>query len=133
MRVMKLATVFLGLGLLAAPALADDKKPADTSKEVGAEDVKKWLAFFDTVVDTVVADKGSCDKMGDDLAGLMTKNADIIKTANEHKAAGKKLPKDAQTHMLDGIKKMGGSLQPCMKNEKVKGAFDKFNDKDKKK
>ncbi|MCX5740937.1 MAG: hypothetical protein NT062_00395 [Proteobacteria bacterium] len=126
----------LGSSVLAVPAWADqpkETKKEPEKKEVDAANVTKWLAFFDQVVDVVVANKDTCDKMATDLDGLFTRNVDLIKIANEAKAKGMKLPKDAQDHMMTGIKKMGPAMQACMKNEKVKAAFARFDGKDAKK
>ena len=135
-----LSTIALGLAVgLSAPAFAEEKKaekPAEKveSKEVDAESVKKWLAFFDEVVATVVKyDKTKCDAMGTDLDALFTKNTELIKVANEQKAKGLKLPKAAQDQMLVGVKKMGPMMKDCMKNAKVTAAFKKFDGKDGKK
>ena len=117
-------------------SLADEAKPTpkkEEVKEANPEDVKKFLAFFDQVVEVVVKNDKKCDQMATDLDSLFTNNAALIKMANEAKAKGQKLPKDAQDHMVAGVKKMAPAMQGCMKNEKVKAAFAKFDGKDGKK
>ncbi|MBA3541503.1 MAG: hypothetical protein H0T79_17960 [Deltaproteobacteria bacterium] len=133
---MKIIRTFAMLTVLATGSVASaDKAPAptpttpDKAAEVSADDVKKWLVFFDQVVVTVVSDKDNCDKMATDLGTLFDTNAALIATAHEHKAAGRKLPKDAQDKMLAGVKKMAPAMQKCMSNEKVKKVFERFDGK----
>lgn len=129
---MKLIRAFAMLTILASGSLAAADAPAEKAPtaapatEVGAEDVKKWLAFFDKVVETVLADKADCDKLAGDLTTLFDANAATIATAHELKAAGRKLPKSAQDHMIAGVKKMESTMQKCMTNAKVKAVFERF-------
>lgn len=133
---MKLALAFVSALALVAPTAALADKPAEKpaeSKDVPAAYAAKYLAFFDKVVDTTVADKDDCDKMGGDLTAMFAANADLLDEANQLKKAGKKFDKAAQDHMLEGIKKMAPAINKCMVNEKVKAAFKTFSGKDDKK
>jgi len=126
---MKLASTCLILAVaFGTTARADDKKPE--AKEVPADYTAKYLTFFDKVVDTSIADKEDCNKMGDDLNGLFVQNDALLVQANQFKKDGKKFAKAAQDHMLDGIKKMAPAINKCMTNEKVKSAFKTFAGKD---
>lgn len=128
---MKLVTTLLMsaalVGGVARLAAAEDQK-AD-SKEVPADYTAKYLAFFDKVIDTVLADKDDCNKMGDDLTAQFAANDALLQQANQFKKDGKKFSKDAQDHMLAGIKKSGPAINKCMPNDKVKGAFKTFSGK----
>ncbi len=129
-RIISLA-LFLA-AITTGAAFADDKKPAPAGSgaasgaaatEADKADVQKWLAFFDKIVDTVVADKDSCPKMAKDVNSLVDANKDLLDKANAAVAAGKKLPEDAQKHMMDSAKKMMPAMQKCGNDKDVQAAF----------
>jgi hypothetical protein len=116
-------------------AAADDKKPAPApAKDAPAAsapapakaDVDKWLAFFDKLVDIVVADKDACPKMATDVGAHIDANADLLKKAQEAEDKGQKLPKDAEDHMKASAQKMMGGMQKCMNDKGVQAAFSKL-------
>jgi hypothetical protein len=98
-----------------------------TSNDMAPADVSRWLTFFDKLVDTVVRDQTTCDKMGGDVNALMDANHEAISIARNAKAQGKKLPADAKQHMVDGVKKMLPGMQNCGTNDKVRAAFAKLD------
>jgi hypothetical protein len=102
-----------GSGGAAAPALTDQDKA----------DIAKWLAFFDSIVDTVVKDKDNCTSMATDINALIDKNQDLIKKASDAVAAGKKLDEASQKHMMDSVKKMGPAMQKCGSDKNVQAAL----------
>ena len=103
---------------------------ADAPKEAAKEDVSKWLAFFDKIVDTIVADKADCTKMAGDINKLVDTNKDLLDKADEAKAKGLELPKDAKEHMNAGIKKMMPAMQEkCMNDKGVQGAMERMGGK----
>ena len=131
-RIISLA-LFLA-AITTGAAFADDKKPAAGSGSGSASggtalndadkaDVAKWLAFFDKIVDKVVADKDSCPTMAKDVNALVDANKDLLEKANAAVAAGKKLPEDAQKHMMDSAKKMMPAMQKCGNDKDVQAAF----------
>ena len=108
----------------AGRASADDKKPAPApAAEVAQADIDKWLAFWDKLVDTVVADKDDCTKMAGDINSLADANKDILTKAAEASKSGKKLPKTAEDHMMAGVKKMMPAMQKCQNDKDVQAAF----------
>ncbi len=111
------ALVFTVLASITPKAFADDPAPAD---------VKEALAFFDKLADTVVADKGTCPKMGTDMNSLIDANADVLKKRDEARAKGQKLPKDAEQHMKDTARRMMPAIMPCTKDASVKSAMDRL-------
>src|SRR5580704_13652998 len=116
---MKLLRIIVPVVLVlsAAVSLADPVPDAD---------VKRWLAFVDKFVDTVVADKDACPKMGTDLNALIDANKDLIALANKARADGKQLPPDAVQHMTDAFKKAAGAMMGCMSDPNVKAAVQKL-------
>jgi hypothetical protein len=108
-----------------APAPAKDAPAKDAPATLSSADVQKWLAFFDKIVDIVVADKADCTKMAGDLNKHIDANAEILKKA----AAAKdmKLPKDAEDHVAAGAQKMMGSMQKCGNDQTVQAAFTRLD------
>ena len=86
-------------------------------------DIKKYLAFLDKIVDTVVADQDNCPKMGTDLNALIDANKDILDTAHKARAAGKKLPPDDMKHVQENMRKIGPGMQKCHTDKGVSGAL----------
>jgi hypothetical protein len=127
---------FLALAFVTATATAvradppkDTPKdaPKDTAGEVSKENVDKFLAFFDKLVDLVVADKSDCTKMAGDIGKHIDGNAELIKRGQEAQAKGQKLPKQAQDHMMGSMKKMAGALQEkCMQDKGVQTAMERL-------
>jgi hypothetical protein len=104
--------------LLTARAHAEDKvcpKP----------DVDRYLAFFDKLVDIVVADR-ECDKMAGDVGAHIDANQALVDAANAQKQAGFTLPQDAQDRIHDGVTKMTPNLRACGRNDRLRTAFDKL-------
>jgi hypothetical protein len=79
--------------------------------------------LFDKIVDTVVTNREDCTKMASDINVVVDANKATIAMAKDAKAKGKKLPASAQQHMMDGARKMMGSLDKCGRDEKVGAAF----------
>ena len=77
----------------------------------------------DKIVDTVVANREDCTKMASDINVVVDANKSTIAMAKDAKGKGKKLPASAQQHMMDGARKMMGSLDKCGRDEKVGAAF----------
>jgi hypothetical protein len=100
------------------------------TQEMPASDVTKWLGFFDKLVDAVVRNETSCDKMAAEVTSVIDANRDSLTIARTARSEHKKLPESAQQHMLDGVKKMGPGIEKCGDNEKVKNAFAKLEVKD---
>ena len=117
--------IILAVMLASSVAVAQgDAPPAQT---MTASEVTKWITFFDKLVDTVVKDQTTCDKMAVDVNAVVAANKDAIAVAKAAKAQGRKLPPDAQQKMVDGVKKMIPGMQNCGQNEKVRGAFAKLD------
>jgi hypothetical protein len=96
------------------------------SGTVSDADVKRWLAFFDKLVDIVVNDKDSCPKMGTDLNSLIDANQDLLALAQKVRAQGKQLPPDAVKHMQDSMTKMMPGMMNCKDDATVKGAIQRL-------
>src|SRR4051812_48603910 len=134
MKLIRTISLSLALATSISPAFADDaKKPAAPApapaagKEPSKADVDKFLAFFDKLVDTVVADKDACPKMATDVNKLIDANQDLLKMGAEAKAKGMQLPKDAQDHMMASTKKMMGGMQKCGNDPEVQKAFQRLD------
>ena len=108
---------------VAAPGLAEERP-----KEMPAADVSKWLAFFDRLVDTVVASSSKpCEQMAAQVNAVIDAHDDAVSIARKAYAQGRKLPQSAQNHMMTGVKKMVPAMQKCGQNDKVRAAFAKLD------
>jgi hypothetical protein len=109
----------VAIALLAGVARAEDKT-------VPAADVEKYLAFFDRLVEVVVADGKDCDKMAIDVAAHVDQNQALVDRANQAKRDGFALPQDAADHIRAGVKKMYPGIAACGGKPQVRAAFDKL-------
>jgi hypothetical protein len=134
MKLLRIVPVLpLALLLAASPlASADAPKagsgagsaaPAPSGGTVSDADVKKWLAFWDKLVDTFVSNKGNCPKMGTDINALIDANKDLMTLAQNAVSGGKQLPPDALQHMKDTAPKMIGAAMACKDDANVKAAI----------
>jgi hypothetical protein len=124
---MKLVVLALVLSL-SSPVAAEK-----SSTEVSASEAKAWLDVFDKIVDAVVAHRSDCPTMAGDLTAIIGVSQDTIRTIREAKAKGKRLPASATQRMIDGSKRMMGSLDKCGRDEQVAAAFARIDLGDRKK
>jgi hypothetical protein len=133
MKILRIVSVVLAMA--SGVSFADTPKGSDSGGSVGSgsggtvsdADAKRWLAFWDKLVDTVIADKDNCPKMGTDLNALIDANKDLVATAQKAQAGGKQLPPDALQHMKDAAPKMATAAMNCAKDPNVKGALQRLN------
>jgi len=122
-----LCTIILALALPFGVVRADAPKKDAPTDSPSKADVDKFLAFFDKLVDTIVADKADCPKMATDINKLIDSNQDLLKKASEAKAKGQKLPQDAQDHIQEGSKKMIGAItEKCAQDKTVQAAIQRM-------
>ena len=111
--------------LLVGGVARADNKPAP---EMSSGDVSKWLTFFDKLVGVVVSDSSAkCSKLAGDVNVLVDANQDAVAVARAAHDAGKRLPPDAQEHVMAGVKKMIPAMQKCGQDDKVRAAFSKLD------
>ena len=101
-----------------APPAGEPKKA-----EVPAQDVEKFLAFFNKFVDTVVAAKEDCAKLTKDINALIDVNGDMLKKIQEAKAANKDLPQAAKDKMMSRVKEMMPAMQKCQSDAGFQAAM----------
>lgn len=129
---LAIVTLALSAGLAQAgpPPQAAPHRTADDATVAGVEmskaEVTKWLTFFDQLVDAVVRNQNSCEKMATDVSHVIDANQDSLMIARTARLQHKKLPQAAQDHMLEGVRKMGPGIENCGDNEHVKTAFGKL-------
>ena len=112
MKLFNIIAVTLLLGLGARAARADE-----------AADMKKFMAFFDKIVDTVVADQDSCPKMATDLNKVIDANKDVLEMAKKYADSKKKMPPEMQKHMQEQVGRMMPGIQKCGQDKGVQAAF----------
>ena len=130
-----LAALVLSTGLVGA-ALADTpapSKPAPTKPapapkkdapkaDAAPADVQQIVAFFDKLVDIVVADKEDCKKMAGDLNKHIDDNKALLEKAKEAQAKGQKLPDSVKEHMKKNMQRLFGAMQKCGADADVQAA-----------
>ena len=95
--------------------------------EMPAADVSRWIAFFDKLVETVVGNDATCDKLATEVNGVVDRHRDVLILARNARAEGRKLPQSAQQHMLAGAQRMVPALHKCGQHDKVRAAFAKLD------
>ena len=123
---MKLLSSMLVVAFATSAAFAQEPKAQEQKQapaEVTPSEAQNWIALFDKVVGAVVSNREDCAKMASDLNVVVDANQATIAMAKDAKAKGKKLPASAQQHMVDGARKMMGSLDKCGRDQKVGAAF----------
>lgn len=96
---------------------------ARTARADETSDMKKFMAFFDKIVDTVVADQDNCPKMGADVNTLIDKNQDVLEMAKKYAKSNKKMPPEMQKHMQEQVGRMMPGIQKCGQDKSVQAAF----------
>jgi D-serine dehydratase len=132
---MKLIRVLVASAALlsATAAFADKAEKAPPRDEVSQADAERFLAFFEKFVSAVVVNKDNCPKMAGAIGEVIDANTDVIKMANDAKAAKKKLPRAIEDKMMARVKDMTPAMQKCGKDEKVKEAVGRLDPKQPKK
>jgi hypothetical protein len=123
---MKLVGSMMVVAFATTAAFAQEPKaqePKQAPAEVTPTEAHNWITLFDKVVDAVVTNREDCAKMASGINVVVDANQSTIAMAKDAKAKGKKLPASAQQHMVDGARKMVGSLDKCGRDEKVGAAF----------
>jgi hypothetical protein len=112
-----------------APKKAPETKkaPPPQKQEVSAADAEKFLAFFNKVVDAMVANKDDCAKLTTAVNGLIDANLDLVKKIQDAKAANKDLPADAKQKMLGRVKEMSPAMQKCGQDPGFNAAMMRVN------
>jgi hypothetical protein len=117
--------MFLAVAFASATAAAQPDKQAPA--EVTPSDAKRWIALFDSIVDTVVANREDCSKMASGINTLVDGNQETIAIARDAKAKGKRLPASAQQQMAEGARRMVAALDKCGRDESVGAAFKRLD------
>ena len=123
---MKLLSSMFVVAFATSAAFAQERKaqePKQAPAEVTPTEAQAWITLFDKVVDAVVANREDCTKMASGINVVVDANQQTIAMAKDAKAKGKKLPASAQQHMVDGARKMMGSLDKCGRDQQVGAAF----------
>ena len=124
---------FIALVLAASIASADDKKPATPAAppapaaEVSKADADKFMAFFNKIIDAVVANQTDCPKMAGALNKVMDSNADLIAAGKKAKADHKDLPKEYKDKIETRVKNdlLPALQKKCFQDKDVQKAMER--------
>ena len=100
---------------------------ARTARADETSDMKKFMAFFDKIVDTVVKDQDSCPKMATDINALIDANKDVLEMAKKYANSKKEMPPEMKKHMQDQIGRMMPGIQKCGRDKGVQAAFQRLD------
>jgi hypothetical protein len=129
---MKLLRVMVMFAVVATSGVAFAEEPKEKRDEVSAAEAEKFLAFFNKFVDAVIQNKDNCGKMAGSINAVIDANQDVVKKANEAKAAKKKLPKALEDKMMARVKEMIPAMQKCGGDKDVKAAVGRLDPKNQK-
>jgi hypothetical protein len=125
---MKLLRVLVMFAVVASSSVAFAEKEAQRD-EISQADAEQFLAFFNKFVDAVIANKENCSKMAGAINGVIDAHKDVVKKANDAKAAKKKLPKTHEDKMMARVKEMIPAMQKCGADKDVKAAVGRLDPK----
>ena len=94
--------------------------------EMSKADGDKFLAFFDKLANTVVADKDDCPKMGNDMTSLIDANKEILAKVDEARKSGKPMPPEIRDHVMATSRKMAPAIEKCKTDKNVAAAMQKL-------
>lgn len=111
---MKLLACAVAL-LVSSSAFADTVSKADGDK---------FVAFFDKLADTVVADKADCAKMAGDVNASIDANKAVLDAAKQAMKSGKKMPDDMRQHVMAAGKRIAqAEAEKCSGDKAVQAAI----------
>jgi len=109
---MKLLAGLVLTAAIASPVHAD------------AVDAEKFLGWFETLANNVVADQDSCPKMATDINKSVDDNKDLVAAAQKAHAAGQQFTQaQMQRMMAAGTKIAQAVVAKCAQDKGVKAAI----------
>ena len=147
---MSLIRSFAIAAILAAPvvAMADTPKAApaptkpspDVTKkdaappaktEVSKAEAEKFVAFFNKLIDVIVANQDDCTKMASGISTFIDSNQALIAEGKAAKNSNKELPKEYKDKMDARISKdmLPALKKKCITDKGVQAAMQKMDDK----
>lgn len=129
MKISRMLTSFafvslLGTGAAFADAKKTDKPAAEAT--IKDEDLKKAHAFIDALVTAITSNTSDCDKMATQMNSVLDAHAATIKMINEHKAAGRKPPKEFEDKLAAKKPELMGAIMKCKDNANVQASVQRL-------
>ncbi|MFT3698321.1 MAG: hypothetical protein QM831_34580 [Kofleriaceae bacterium] len=124
--------------LLSTIAYADTKPPTAPAKitpptkavEPNAPsqaDINRWVAFYDKLVDLVVADQNNCVQMATDINAHIDANQQLVADAKKWKTSGHDLPKDVKDKLQKNVTDvMTPAMRKCGSDKSVIAAMERL-------
>jgi 2-oxoglutarate dehydrogenase complex dehydrogenase (E1) component-like enzyme len=121
------SAIFLGLGV--PLALADKPAPAPAKVEVSKADADRFMAFFNKLIDILVATQDDCAKMTTQLNAHLDANAALVKEMNSPENKNKDIPKEYKDKMNARVKKemMPALQKKCIQDKGVQAAMERMS------
>lgn len=118
--------------VVGSAGIAVAEKEPEKRPEVSQAEGEKFLEFFNKFVDAVIQNKDDCKKMAGAINVVIDAHSDVVKKANEAKAAKKKLPRKLEDQMMARVKEMIPAMQKCGADKEVKAAVGRLDPEKKK-
>ena len=117
---MKLLACAVAL-MMSSSAFADTLAKADGDK---------FIAFFDKLADTVVADKADCSKMASDVNASIDANKAMLDSVKEAMKSGKQMSDEMRQHVMATGKRLAqGVAEKCSNDKAVQAAIERLPSK----
>lgn len=135
---MKLRSALVSSVLCFAPLSALADKPAPTpapapaKESISKADAERFMAFFNKLVDVIVANQDDCTKMAAGINAHLDANAALMKEMNAAENKNKDIPKEYKDKMAARVQKdMMPALQKknCMTDKGVQAAMERMSKK----
>lgn len=123
---------FVSVALVLPIAAFADKappRPANAKADLSPAETARFVAFFNKMIDIVVADQDDCPKMATDLNAHVDANKALVEELQKVSET-KGLPKDAKDKIeARASKELEPAMKKCMADKGVQAAFDRFSKK----
>jgi peptidyl-prolyl cis-trans isomerase A (cyclophilin A) len=110
------------------PPLAEKAAPTAAAPEVPADDAAKTITFFNTMLDTMVANKADCGKMATAIDALVDKNKPLLMRLKGYEAEGRRLPKDSESKLTERMNRDFAQIQSCLSDPGLQAAMKRVSD-----
>jgi len=111
-------------------ARADQPAPTAAPPEVPAADAAKTIAFFETTLDTIVANKSDCAKAASAIDALVDKHRALLLRLKAYETEGRRLPAEAEKKLMERMTRDMSAFEACMNDAAFQGAMKRVSDPD---
>jgi peptidyl-prolyl cis-trans isomerase A (cyclophilin A) len=127
----EITAIAIGLTLAVAhDGHAEQAAPPPPAQELSAADAAKLVEFFGKLIPAMIAQKDDCAKIAGVIDAHVTANAAMLRGVMKEAAAGKRLPKDAESKLTEMLTPAGEQLAKCASDPAVANAMMRLENPD---